>query len=138
MQHTGIMIIPGLGPLLWQVSTKAIHPLNTLLKDNKSWDWTQECKEAFVAAKKTAAPVLVHYDPSLPIPMAGDASAYGIGAVISHILPNGQERSIAYTSCTFSFRPASATTRRLRKKCSQWYLEFRSSIHICMDGGSHW
>ena len=79
-----------------------LHPLNTLLKDDKSWDWTQECEKAFVAAKKllTAAPVLVHYDPSLPIQMAGGASAYGIGAVISHILPNGQERPIAYASCS--------------------------------------
>ena len=79
-----------------------LHPLKTLLKDDKSWDWTQECEKAFIAAKKllTAPPVLVHYGPSLPIQMAGDASAYGIGAVISHILPNGQERPIAYASCS--------------------------------------
>ena len=75
-----------------------------LLKDDKSWDWTQECEEASIAAKKllTAAPVLVNYDPSLPIRTAGDALAYGFGAVISHILPNGQECPIAYASCTLS------------------------------------
>ena len=76
-----------------------LHPLNTLLKDNKSWNWTQECEKAFIADKKllTVAPVLVHYDPSLPIRMAGN---YDIGPVISHTLPNGQERPIAYASRT--------------------------------------
>ena len=42
--------------------------------------------EAFVAAKKLLVtapiPVLAHYDLSLPMKMAKDASAYGIRAVI--------------------------------------------------------
>jgi len=31
-----------------------------------------------------------------------DASSYGIGVVISHILPNNEERPIAYTSRTLN------------------------------------
>ena len=46
--------------------------------------------------------MLAHYNPALPISLAGDASAYGIGAVISHILPNGTEQPIAFASRTLS------------------------------------
>ena len=70
-----------------------IHPLNNLLQHNCKWQWTSECSEAFQEAKKalTTSQVLVHYDPTLPLSLAGDASAYGIGAVISHTLPDGSE-----------------------------------------------
>ena len=42
--------------------------------------------------------VLAHYNPDLPLRLAADASAYGIGAVISHVMPNGEERPIAFAS----------------------------------------
>ena len=47
---------------------------------------------------RSSAPVLADYDPSLPMKMAGDASAYGIGVVTSHVLPDGKERPVAYAS----------------------------------------
>ena len=76
-----------------------LHPLNNLLCQ---WKWSQECAEVFHLAKeKIVSPnVLVHYDPSLPIRLAGDASAYGVGAVISHVMKDGQERPIAFASRT--------------------------------------
>ena len=81
-----------------------LHPLNNLLRANQRWVWTHACKRAFLEAKSklVSAPVLVHYDPHLPILMVGDASAYGVGAVISHLMPDGTERPVAFASRTLS------------------------------------
>ena len=46
--------------------------------------------------------VLTHYNPDLPVTLACDASSYGLGCVISHILPNGEERPIAFASRTLN------------------------------------
>ena len=44
----------------------------------------------------------MHYDPTLPVRLATDASSYGVGAVISHIGADGEERPIAFASRTLS------------------------------------
>ena len=81
-----------------------MHPLNDLLRNDKKWKWSAACDTAFQEAKKrlTDASVLTHYDATLPIRMAADASAYGIGAVISHVCRDGKERPIAFVSRTLS------------------------------------
>ena len=79
-----------------------IHPLNALLRHGVRWKWMQECAVAFTHAKESlsAESVLAHYNPQLPLRLAGDASCYGIGAVLSHQYPDGTERLIAYASQT--------------------------------------
>ena len=81
-----------------------IHPLNSLLKANTPWNWSKECEQAFNEAKDklTSAAVLSYYDPKLPLCLAGDASAYGVGPVISHVFPDGNERSVVFASKTLS------------------------------------
>ena len=81
-----------------------IHPMNELLQVDRKWNWSEECTKAFELAKTqlTSRQLLTHYDPSLQIYMAADASAYGIGAVISHILTDGTERPIAFASRTLT------------------------------------
>ena len=81
-----------------------LYPLNQLLCKGNAWNWTKECDMAFQKAKQQllSSNVLVHYDSTLPIVLAGDASAYGVGAVISHIMPDGKERPIAFPSRTLS------------------------------------
>ena len=81
-----------------------LHPLNELLRQDTPWVWDEQCAQAFSEAKQvlTSSSVLMHYDPTLPISLAGDASPYGIGAVISHTLPDGSERPIAFASRTLT------------------------------------
>ena len=81
-----------------------LHPLHTLLRADQPWKWSDQCQTAFKEAKESLsrAPVLIHYDPALPLVLAADASAYGVGAVVSHRLPNGSEQPIAYASHTLS------------------------------------
>ena len=88
--------IPNLSTLL--------QPLNELLQTGSKWKWSTNREEAFREAKKqlVSAKVLTHYNPALPIKLAADASAYGVGAVISHKMPDGSERPIAFASRTLT------------------------------------
>ena len=84
--------IPNLATLL--------QPLNELLQADAKLVWSRKCDQAFQEAKRKIASVLTHYDPARPIKLAVDASPYGVGAVISHNMPNGTERPIAFASRT--------------------------------------
>ena len=81
-----------------------IHPLNNLLRKGQKWEWTTACAAAFNEAKQAlvSSKILVHYDPDLPIRVAADASSYGLGAVLSHVLRDGTEHPIAYVSRTLT------------------------------------
>ena len=46
----------------------------------------------------TSEQVLTHYDSALPVQLACDASLTGIGAVLSHVMPDGSERPVAFVS----------------------------------------
>ena len=85
-----------------KLSTLA-HPLYELL-GNKAWNWMPKCKQAFSDVKLalSSKTVLAHYNPSLPVELSVDASPYGLGAVITHVYPNGTRRPIAYASRTLN------------------------------------
>ena len=77
-----------------------LEPLHMLLRQGTPWKWKQEQQQAFKSAKELlqSADLLIHFDPSKPLILATDASEYGVGAVLSHRLPDGGEKPIGYAS----------------------------------------
>ena len=81
-----------------------LHPLNRLLQHSTSWHWTDACTAAFDEVKRQIGSdlVLTHFYPDLPLHVASYASPYGLGAVLSHSMPDGTERPIAFASRTLN------------------------------------
>lgn len=81
-----------------------LSPLYVLLNKKQRWEWSTAQQKAFQTAKEAlqADSLLVHYDPAKPLVVACDASQYGIGAVLSHVMEDQQERPIAYASRTLT------------------------------------
>ena len=94
--------------LLLNLST-LLAPLYKLLKRHVSWRWTKKQNMAFKKSKELllSSQVLVHFDPKLLIRLACDESDYGIGAVMSHVMPDGSEKPVWFFS-----RPLTKTVRK--------------------------
>lgn len=80
--------------------SSTLEPLYNLLKVDVKFHWDEECSVAFKKSKELIVSdlILVHFNQELPVKLACDASAKGIGAVISHIFDGGEERPIAFAS----------------------------------------
>ena len=91
------------GKFLPKLSTY-LAPLYLLLKKSNAWKWSHDQERAFQKSKEllTSSNLLVHFDPSLPIVLACDASQYGIGAVLAHKMSDGSERPVGYVSRTLN------------------------------------
>ena len=79
-------------------------PLYELLQKNVTWKWTDRQEKTFkiLKTKLSEAPILMTYDSDLTLKLSCDASSYGVGAVLSHVLLNGSERPIAFASRTLN------------------------------------
>ena len=86
-----------------------IKPMTQLLKKHVVFQWGTAQQTAFNTAKELlqSHQVLVHHDQKKEVILSTDASAYGVGAVLSHIMGDGSERPIVYYSRSMS----SAETR---------------------------
>ena len=83
-----------------------IYPMNALLRRNVAWKWTNECQAAYEACTHVISEgnynCLTYYDVGKQIRIACDASSYGIGAVISHVMDGVSERPITTESRTLT------------------------------------
>ena len=90
--------------------------LNNLLQKDTKWKWSNSCKESFEKIKSllSSDQSLTRYGPSIDITVVSDTSDYGVGAVISHILPDGSEKAIAHSS--ESLTPTERKYRQIEKE----------------------
>ena len=68
------------------------------------WRWTARERKTFEDSRQllVSSQVLVHFDSKLKLVLACDASAYGVGVVMSHRMHDGTEKPIAFASRTLS------------------------------------
>ena len=79
-----------------------LHHLYALLDKNRPWKWGSKEREAFQKRKQKLleSKFLTHYDLKRPVSLSCDASPYGVSACLTHIMPDGEERPIAFASRT--------------------------------------
>ncbi|MBW0569982.1 hypothetical protein O181_109697 [Austropuccinia psidii MF-1] len=80
--------------------SKKIRSLTSFLKKDSHFPLNEEALRQFHELKEafTTAPILSHFDPSLPTIVETDASDYALGSVLSHISDSGKH-PIAFDSC---------------------------------------
>ena len=81
-----------------------LAPLYLLLQKFCRWRWRSKQRKAFQQVKDLlrSGRVLTHFNDSLPLVLACDASPYGLGAVLSHRMPNGGEKPVGFASRTLT------------------------------------
>ena len=81
-----------------------LAPLHEVTRLDTEWKWGVIHQNAFEQSKSllSSSKVLAHYDPQLPIIVSSDASAYGIGSVLPHRMPDGSEKPVAFASRSLS------------------------------------
>ena len=81
-----------------------LEPLHSLLRKDVVWKWEVKQQEAFDKAKNQlqSSDVLLRYDPEKELVLSCDASPYGVGAALSHVMEDGSERPVACASSTLA------------------------------------
>nr|XP_039268356.1 uncharacterized protein K02A2.6-like [Styela clava] len=103
------------------------EPLRKLLRKDIPWEWTDLQSNAVNKLKESIAspPILAHFNPNAQTIVTTDASGYAVGAVLSQIDRQGNEKPVAFASKTLS------NTERKYSTCER---EALASIYAC----EHW
>ncbi|XP_055615045.1 uncharacterized protein K02A2.6-like [Toxorhynchites rutilus septentrionalis] len=95
---------------------KLRQPLDELLKEGASFQWTDACQRSFNRFKEVLQSplMLTHYNPRLTMVVSADASNVGIGAHIAHRFPDGSEKAVYHASR--SLTPAESRYSQIEKE----------------------
>jgi hypothetical protein len=76
-------------------------PLTRLTHKNEPWHWSPSCDEAFRLLKNSfiSAPILHHFDLSLPPIVETDASDYAIAGILLVCTDDGDVHPVTFYSC---------------------------------------
>lgn len=79
-------------------------PSYALLQHDAKWKWSATCDSAYETLRKAviSESTLVHYQSSSLVVLLCDASSFGLGVALHHVMPDGFQRSIAFASKTLS------------------------------------
>ena len=105
------------GHFLPNLST-VLYPLFRLHKKELHWQWSSSEQEAFTASKclLVSEDVLIHYGPKLELVGASDASANGIGSVLSHKMPSVEEKPIPVVFASWTLSSAERNYSQVEKE----------------------
>lgn len=80
--------------------SQTAEPINALKKKGKTFNWSDQCQQAFEQLKSylTSPPILGHPNLQQPFTVYTDASDTGLGAVLTQKREQGMEKVITYAS----------------------------------------
>lgn len=101
-----------------------IAPITKLTQKNITFRWTEPCQQAFNTIKNclVSAPVLTCPDFAKPFVLQTDASAYGLGAVLTQSYPDG-EHVICFLSRTLTKAERNYSTTERECLAVIWAVE---------------
>ena len=101
------------------------EPLNQLTRKKTEFKWEASCEKAFNTLKEALCkhPVLAHPNFQLPFHLTTDASATGLGAVLSQT-QFGEERPICYASRTLTTSERNYSTTERECLAVVWAVEY--------------
>ena len=81
-----------------------LHPLNQLVWKHTPWEWKAKQQKTFEAAKCLLSQdaALAHYDVNRTLKINCDASVYGLGACLVHVIDDSSEKPVAYALRTLT------------------------------------
>ena len=106
-EHWRVKVLPWFGDLLREVSARLSHNASATLRASPEvyhWSRREKQRKAFLRIKDLlrSGRDLTHFDDRLPLMLACDASPYGLGAVLSHRMPTGEEKPVGFASRTLT------------------------------------